>query len=114
MARTAITVITPSITAIGVGATGTENSGDVANGHFFIASDRALLIARNSGASTRIVTIKSPTPDGFGRTIPDVTKSLLAGESWAWMVPPTGFKQTDGQIYVDVAHAEVKLQLWQL
>jgi hypothetical protein len=112
MARTAITVITPSITAAALGAAGTENAGDVSNGHFFAPAPSSLLIARNSGASTRVVTIKSPTPDGYGRTIPDVTKSLLAGESWAWRVPDAGFKQSDGTIWVDVAHAEVRLQLF--
>lgn len=72
-------------------------------------SDRLLLLARNSGASSRVVTVSSVAHPETKRT-GDITETVPAGEMR--LLGPfhiDGFKQTDGYLYFEAAHADI---LW--
>lgn len=69
---------------------------------------RELLIARNAGATPRVVTITSVPDPETGRS-GDITESVPAGEMY--VLGPfavQGFKQTDGNIYFEAAHSDIK------
>lgn len=74
-----------------------------------VYSDRLLLLARNSGASSRTVTVTSIAHPETKRT-GDITETIPAGEMR--LLGPfhiDGFKQSDGYLYLEASHAEV---LW--
>ena len=113
MARTTLT----KTTARGEFGTYSANSADLtmtaadaSNGNQFLATGKDLLIAHNTGAGARTVTVQS-VADEKGRTGNIGAYSLGAGEYGVIGVftNQQGFKQTDGYIYVDGEHAEVKL-----
>lgn len=66
-----------------------------------------VLIAQNSGASTRTVTITSKV-DPYNRTGDISAYSLGAGEIAVWILERQGFYQSDGYLYLEANHAEVK------
>jgi hypothetical protein len=80
-----------------------------ANGNQFAWGDaaRLLVIAQNSGASGRTVTITSKA-DPFNRTGDISAYALAAGLVAGWIIERTGFLQTDGMLYLEANHAEVK------
>lgn len=70
-------------------------------------SDRLVLIARNSGATPRVVTITGVQDPTTKRTA-DLTATVPAGAQRMFgPFHPNGFKQTDGMVYFEAAHAEV-------
>lgn len=79
------------------------------NGNQFAWGDaaRLLVIAQNSGASGRTVTITSKV-DPYNRTGDIATYAIAAGVVSAWIIERTGFYQTDGMLYLEANHAEVK------
>lgn len=88
------------------GAVLTMAAGDVANGNAFASSGNDLVICHNTNAGAQSVTIQS-VADERGRE-GDLTKSIAAGAYHVFgPIATNGFRQTDGKIYVDVAHAEV-------
>lgn len=67
---------------------------------------RELIIARNTGASSRNFTITSRA-DRLNRT-GDLTIAIPAGELHVFEIDELeGFRQDDGYIYFEAAHAEV-------
>lgn len=68
---------------------------------------RELLIARNSGATPRVCTITSVAHPETKRT-GDIVETVPAGE--ARLFGPfavDGFRQSDGMLYFEAAHAEI-------
>lgn len=80
-----------------------------ASGNQFAWGDaaRLLVIAQNSGASGRTVTITSKA-DPYNRTGDITAYAIAAGLVSAWIIERTGFYQTDGMLYLEANHAEVK------
>lgn len=120
MARTAISIQTP-VTPFGAVTAGdldiTFAAGDAANGNYFTCTGKELLLAYNSdGANPYYITIDS-VDDEKGRQ-EDITEySLAAGDYVAITVGMTnqkGWKQTNGQIYVNVENAAVELAVLRL
>lgn len=111
MARTDLT----KKTALGAYGSYTANAADlpmaaadVANKNQFVANGNDLVIAHNTGAGAHTITVTS-SPDPFRRTGDIAAYSLGAGE-YAVFGPfaITGWIQSDGKIYLEADHAEVK------
>lgn len=113
MARQSLT----PVTALGAFGTYAANAADftfaaadATNKEQFTASSSDLIIAFNSGVSTRTVTITSAA-DPQGRTGDISAYSLGAGE-YAVFGPFNGYvqgwRQSDGKMYIEASHADVK------
>jgi hypothetical protein len=112
MARTSLT----PLTALGAYGTYSANAADLtmtaadtSNQNQCAMSAKVLLIAHNTGASEHTVTVTSVS-DPYGRTGHITTYALGAGE-YAVFGPfvPSGWVQSDGKLYFEANHAEVKL-----
>ena len=87
----------------------TMAAGDAVNGNQFTATGNDLLIAHNTGAGAETVTITS-VADEYGRSGNITTYSIGAGEYAAFgPFKRHGWMQSDGEIYVDVSSADIKL-----
>lgn len=110
------TVLTKTVALGGSGAgialTGvavTMTAGDAGNGNSFVHTGRELIIARNSGAGARTITLTS-VRDTLGRLGTITAESIAAGAIRVFGPFPTpGWQQADGSFYIDVEHAEVLL-----
>ncbi len=116
MARLDVPVTTIGRAGALLGALGTEVTGDATNNHVMKNTGVEWLTLRNSGASTRTVTISIPKKVD-GQTVPARTVTLLANEHKVAGPWPEGtYDQTSGteqgEMHVDVDHAEVMLQAW--
>lgn len=83
------------------------SSGSNGNQILWGDSGRLLLIAYNSGASGRTVTITSKI-DPYNRTGDISAYAIAAGAISAWVLERQGFYQSDGYLYLEANHAEVK------
>ena len=71
-----------------------------------LATGREVIVFYNSGATPRVCTVTS-IACSHGRT-GDVSSTVGAGEFWVSpRIPLEGFRQTDGYIYFEAAHAEI-------
>lgn len=97
-------------TKAGTAATGSSGS----SGNQFVASGNDLVIAWNSGSTGRTVTITAAA-DPQGRTRHITSYALAAGDH-AFFGPfrNTGWVQTDGYVYLEANHADVKFFIVQL
>lgn len=111
MARTAIAAQTPkgpypgtiSANLLDIAFTAADN----ANGHTTpFVGNRMLVVARNSGAGARTITITS-VADSHGRTGDVTAYSIGAGEYKAFIVERDGWQQSDGALYHTAEHSEV-------
>lgn len=95
--------------SVGNAADLTMAAGDVANKNQFAATGDEVVIAHNTGGSAHTLTVTS-TADPYGRTKDISAYSIGAGE-YAVFGPLelTGWVQSDGKIYLEVDHADVKL-----
>jgi hypothetical protein len=98
------------ITRAGV-APGAEVSGDATNNHSVVNDGNVFLLARNSGAGARTVTIVTPgTVDT--QAVADRVISITAAESrYIGPFPPGDYGDP---VNVDVEHTEVKLTAYHL
>lgn len=108
MARTTITKTQAVGGYIYSGVSLNLQAGDAANGNQFAMVGGEFIILQNSGGTPRVVTLSS-VADAYGRT-KDISETLAAG-AFAVYGPflPAGWKQTDGNFYLNVAHADVKI-----
>jgi hypothetical protein len=86
-------------------------AGDAVNGNSFLCTGRELLIAHNTGAGARTITI-SGVADAFGRSVDIGPYSIGAGLYSVFpqgLTMSKGWMQTNRQIYIAVEHAEVEL-----
>lgn len=93
-----------------VGVAITETAADASNKEQTLCTGREIIVGRNSGASTRSVTITSKADSKTGRT-GDITTTIATGATKMFgPFDPDGFRQaSDGMIYFEAAHAEI---LW--
>lgn len=69
---------------------------------------KEVILARNSGATPRTVSVSSVPLFGNGRTGDLTTYSIGAGETAVLPVfPLEGWLQADGNLYFEASHAEV-------
>jgi len=82
---------------------------DATNKEQILATQKQIVIAHNTGASTRTVTITSVADSRTNRTGDISAYSLGAGEYAAFgPFEREGWMQSDGYIYLEASHAEVK------
>jgi len=92
----------------------TETAADVANKNQFKCSERDLVLAHNTGATPHTVTVTSKA-DAHNRTGDIPAYSIPAGEiHQLGPFKSSGWKQTDGFIYLEANHAEIKFSVIQL
>ena len=116
MARTTLTKTTP----LGSSSAGyaVANAADLtmtacsgssgSNGNQFVCGGKDLVIAHNTGGSAYTITISS-VADPYGRTGDVATYSLGAGEYGVFgPFDTTGWRQTDGYIYLEATNVAVK------
>lgn len=112
MARQTLTKTTPlgslpSLPLVADSADIVFTSADATNKEQFVASGNDLVIAWNSGVSTRTVTLTSVALNG--RTGDISTYSLGAGDHAVFgPFQVGGWRQTDGKIYLEASHSDVK------
>jgi len=82
---------------------------NAANKEQFVASGKDLIIAYNSGAGARTVTITSVVDPRNNRT-GDITPYSIGAGEYAVFGPfyREGWMQPDGYIYIEAEHAEVR------
>lgn len=109
MATVAITKTTIPDFYSQTGAALTMAAGDASNFNHIVADGEGLLVAQNTGAGSRTITITSVADPGNGRTGNVAAQALAAGEIRVFHLRPRGWANSSGQIVVTVSHAEVKL-----
>jgi hypothetical protein len=92
----------PQITAL------TWTAADTTGNTFVMSTGRMLLLARNSGASTRTIAVAS-SPDPFNREADIPATNIAAGVIFGRIFEPRGWEQTLGgkDLLVTANHAEV-------
>lgn len=82
---------------------------DATNKEQFALTGREILVAQNTGAGARTITITS-VADNKGRTGDISTYSIGAGETavFSFFGDVTGWLQSDGMVYIEAEHAEVE------
>ena len=81
---------------------------DPTNGNAVTLMGDEILLVRNDDTAGQLVTVSS-VPDSAGRT-GDVSATVAAGAYAVFgPVKATGWRQSDGKLYVDVASASVYL-----
>lgn len=74
----------------------------------FVHTGKEIIIARNTGAGARTVTITSVAHPVDGRTGDVTADSLAAGEVHVYgPFAIDGWRQTNGKLYFEASHAEV-------
>ena len=91
----------------------TLTAADAVNLNETPAVTKAVLVAYNSGGSTRTVTVTSVADSTTGRT-GDVSKSLTTGKYWFWVLVKNGWAYDDSGTYkfrFSADHADVKFAI---
>ena len=86
----------------------TFTAADVANGNQFTHTGHELLIVENSGAVERNVTLLSLAVAGRLDPKHNTAQPMPAGQRRVYGPFANGWRQTDGFVYVNGDHAEVK------
>lgn len=82
---------------------------DTTNNNQILLDGPVILVAHNTGASARTITITSAA-DPQNRTGDISAYSIGAGEYWAMKIDQIpGWKQSDGYLYLQANNAEVKI-----
>jgi hypothetical protein len=116
MPRVVVPVQVAARTGILLGAAGTEVTGDATNHHYFANTGKEVILARNTGAGARTVTLEV-VANVDGGTITNPTVSIAAGATRAIGPFPRGLYEQASDppnVYFRVEHAEVKLQVLQV
>ena len=86
----------------------TLTAADTVNKEQFTLDGPALIIAHNNGVGARTITLTSTT-DSKQRTGDVTAFSIGADEIAVFKVDSTeGWRQTDGYMYIEASHAEVR------
>lgn len=109
MARTALTKTTIPSPYAGAGVAITMTAADTSNQNSFPLTGKEVVIAWNSGATPRTVTVTS-VDDRYGRQENITSESIAAGAIRVYGVGLAldGWQQTDGNLYLEANNAEVK------
>lgn len=113
MARQTLTAQAPAAILAGAPAADaldlTFTAADATNKEEVVLTGNEILIAWNSGVSARTITITTVADPALGRTGDISAYSLGAGEhAMIGPFPVAGFAQTNGKLYFEAAHADVK------
>jgi hypothetical protein len=115
MARTAITSASirqlehQGVTVSAGAADLAMEAADDVNGNDVDCTGKEILIVENTDSGAQTVTITA-APDEFGRTGAITTYSLDAGDYAIFgPFPTSGWRQTDGKLYIDASDALVYL-----
>lgn len=93
------------------GVSVTFTAADATNKQQVTLTGREIIIAHNTGAGARTVTITS-VADDMGRTGDITADSIAAGGYHAYgPFPLEGWEQTDGKLYFEASHAEVEFAI---
>lgn len=115
MARTVVTLQTLFGPRGTDGKTLTWTAADVANQNAAVHTGRLIVLARNTGASARTVTVTSAAEAGLGRVGHITADSLAAAEVHAYgPFGTTGWQQADGRLYFEANHAEVEFAVLEI
>lgn len=86
----------------------TTTAADTTNGnHVAISTVPVLLIARNTGASTRTLTVTSQPLPGSGRTGDISAVNITAGTTKVVFLTKEGWANTSNQVAFSANHAEI-------
>jgi hypothetical protein len=86
----------------------TTTAADTTNGnHITIGSQGVMLLAHNTGASTRTVTVTSVADPTFGRRGDISAVNITAGTKKVVFLTKTGWADTNNQVAFSANHAEV-------
>ncbi len=108
MARTNIAAVETLGGYAGAGVALTATAADTTNQNSTPHTGREIIIARNSGATGRTVTITSSPAQGTLRTGNITAESIAAGATRVYgPFPLNGWIQADSQLYFEANHAEV-------
>lgn len=112
MPRTSITAVAAPGTYASAGVALTGAAADVSNKNQFVFTGRDLVIAYNSGLSTRTITITS-IADRYGRTGHITTENIttLQHRMYGPFTNAEGWKQSDGYFYLEASHADVNFYI---
>lgn len=93
----------------------TQLAADAGNFQQFPLTGSELIVAYNSGGSTRTVTITS-VADDRGRSGSIAAENILAGVSKVYgpFKKKEGWQQTNGMLYFQASHADVKFTVIKL
>ena len=107
--HTALSAVGPKTNAYSADAANlTMTAADTSNNEQVTHTGKILLFAHNTGASARTITISS-LADERGRTGNITTYASAAGEYHVFgPFDLEGWEQTDGKLYFQGSHAEVK------
>jgi hypothetical protein len=107
MPRTTVPVDVAPGGYAGAGVLCTQTAADPTNLNRCVHTGRELILARNTGATARTVTITS-VDDPYGRQEHISAESIAAGALRMYgPFPVAGWRQTDGYLYFEASHAEV-------
>jgi len=115
MARTVLTVTNVPSPYAGASAAVTMSAGDTANKTSVRRTGREIVIDPDPGGSSRTVTITS-VDDRYGRSEDIAAESIAAGaiQVYGPGLALEGWQQTDGSLYLEANHAEVKFGILRL
>jgi hypothetical protein len=86
---------------------------DATNKEQFVPGNDTLVLVKNDGAGARTVTFTS-AKDDKNRTGDVTAYSIGAGKIAAFRFKKPGWMQSDGRIYMEAEHAEIKYAVIQL
>lgn len=119
MARTAIAIQTPpgSYPVLPLGALAAQltfAASDNVNGNSFVSTGRELLLIQNTAGVAGTITVTS-VADSLQRT-GDITTYSIPASGFAMLGPfgQTGWKQTDGTVYVNTSASTVNVAVVRL
>ena len=108
MPRVTLTKTTAPGAYSGASVAVTMTAADAVNFEQFTCTGRELVIIHNTGAGARTWTATS-VDDSYGRSENITTESIAAGAIRVWgPVALEGWVQTNGYVYLQAEHAEVK------
>ncbi|MFZ4773934.1 MAG: hypothetical protein ACOYM3_01135 [Terrimicrobiaceae bacterium] len=114
MARATLTKTNAPGGYAAAGVAVTMTAADASNLNQFVANGNDVIIIQNSGAGAHTWTLTS-TVDSFGRLGTITTESIAAGAIRVFgPLPLPGWVQSDGKVYLQADHAEVKFGIIQL
>lgn len=121
MARTPITLTTPigsypTLPLAANAADATLVAADVANKNqiAFGSAARLLVLAINTHATTAYTTTVTSAPDAFNRSGDISAYSIDAGEIVPFIFQRDGWRQSDGNLYIEANNAAIKFIAIQL
>ncbi len=113
MARTALTPIDIPASYDATGVALTWSATDPANGNYFVATGREIILIRNDDVASQTLTVSS-VDDPYGRSESWTKAVAAAAYACSQLFPIIGYRQTNGQVYIDSTDADLKVCILRL